>query len=91
MQPEASPPRVHPIFVCKVGLIHGAGRESVAKHNGELVGRFIPCALRRGPLLCEVAQGEEQQLGGCFVAGKVTAVLHGLAHLHVQVSMASLV
>lgn len=52
--------------------------------NWLLVGCFLPCVLRHVPFFRDVAQGEEEQLCGRFIAREMAAVLHDFSNAHVQ-------
>ena len=56
----------------------------MAKANGKLGGRQFPSNRRFLPFFGDIAQDQIDQLGGCFIAGKMTPGFEHLTQLHVQ-------
>ena len=48
--------------------------EAFAEHDGKLVGRQRPRALQHLPIFFNIAQGQQYQLGGRFVAREMAAI-----------------
>jgi Integrase core domain len=70
-------------------LVRGAGfpsgsDEAIAEHNGELGLSLGPFAGRHFPLLSDLAQDQENELGRRLVAGEMASRPHGPSQLGVQ-------
>ena len=98
MWPEASdfawifvvkPPRERPSAGTVGNLVRGAGfpsgsDEAIAEHDGELGLSLGPFAGRHFPLLSDLAQDQENELGRRLVAGEMASRPHGPSQLGVQ-------
>lgn len=70
-------------------LVRGAGfpsgsDEAIAEHDGELGLSLGPFAGRHFPLLSDLAQDQENELGRRLVAGEMASRPHGPSQLGVQ-------